>query len=287
MAFPALETLKDKLGIRPHPPAGETGMGAGVACKRCGELHMRMDFEAALDVCASCGHHHRMGARRRLASLLDPDTFVEHDAELMSVDPLGFTGDQAGYVQKLEIARAKTGLNDAMAGGAGLLEGRPVHIAATDSDYMMGSMGSVMGEKLVRLIESAIQRRVPLITISGSGGGARMQEGIFSLMQMAKTSAALALLAKARLPFISVCADCTMGGVWASWAALGDIILAEPEALIGFTGPRVIKTTINAQLPEGFQQAEFLLQHGQIDDIVPRGQLRARLASLLGLLLGA
>ena len=286
MPFKVFDSLKDKLRLRPQPPPGEAGTGAGARCERCGELHMRLDFESRLGVCPACGRHHRMGARRRVETLLDPGTFEEHDAGLSSADPLGFRGGGAGYADKLAAARAKSGLPDAMVAGSGLLEGRGVNLAATDSEFMMGSMGSAMGEKFVRLAEDAIARRRPLVSVSGSGGGARMQEGIFSLMQMAKTSAALALLAKARVPYVSVCADCTMGGVWASWAALGDIILAEPGALIGFTGPRVIKDTINRQLPERFQTAEFLLEHGQVDAIVPRGQLRARLASLLDLLVG-
>lgn len=287
MAFFGFESLKDKLGMRTQPTGAEVGTGAGVKCVACGELLMRLDFDTNQGVCSQCGHHHRIGARRRIACVLDPGSFEEHDAELVSVDALDFGGGSARYTDKLEAALLKTGLNDAMVSGVGRLMNRPVNFAVTDSDYMMGSMGSVMGEKFARLAENAIEHRRALITVSGSGGGARMQEGIFSLMQMAKTSAALAQLADAKLPYISVCCDCTMGGVWASWAALGDVIYAEPRALIGFTGPRVIKTTINAKLPDGFQLSEFLLRHGQVDAIVDRRDLRARLAALLDGLLGA
>ena len=176
---------------------------------------------------------------------------------------------------------------EAVITGVGKLEGRPVAFGVTDSRFIMGSMGSVVGEKLSRLCEHAVRERLPVIFVSGSGGGARMYEGLFSLMQMAKTAAALGKVHEARLPYLSVCTDCTMAGVWASWAALGDVIVAEPKALIGFTGPRVIKTTINAELPEGFQLSEFLLEHGQVDMIVPRAEMRARLASLLGTMVGS
>ena len=173
-----------------------------------------------------------------------------------------------------------------MVSGCGAISERRVAFGVTDSRFLMGSMGSVVGEKITRLIEHAVENGLPLIMVSGSGGGARMYEGLFSLMQMAKTSAALARLHEARLPFISVCTDCTMAGVWASWAALGDIIIAEPKALIGFTGPRVIKTTINCELPEGFQLSEFLMEHGQVDMIIARQDLRQTLVGLLDKLMG-
>jgi Acetyl-CoA carboxylase beta subunit len=175
---------------------------------------------------------------------------------------------------------------DAMAAGTGELKGRRLAFAVTDARFMAGSMGSVVGELFVRLVELAVRERLPLVIFSGSGGGARMYEGLFSLMQMAKTSASLVKLDEAGLPFISVCTQSTMGGVWASWAALGDVILAEPKAQIGFTGPRVIKMTINAELPEGFQSSEFLLKHGQIDQIVHRNDMRDRISSILDKLLG-
>jgi acetyl-CoA carboxylase carboxyl transferase subunit beta len=204
---------------------------------------------------------------------------------LASIDILEFHGIES-YTAKLEKARANTGITDAMVSGTGKLKNREVAFGVTDARFMAGSMGSVVGERFVRLVEAAVVGRLPMIVFSGSGGGARMYEGLFSLMQMAKTSAALTRLDAAGLPFISVCTQRTMGGVWASWAALGDIIIAEPHAEIGFTGPRVIKTTINAALPEGFQLSEFLLEHGQIDLIVHRHDMRDKLSSILDKLLG-
>lgn len=285
MAILEWQGLKSKLGLRPQTEMREIGTGPGVKCEKCGEMLMRVDFEADLRVCSSCDHHHIIGAEERIRITLDHDSFEEMDNDLAALDVLGFKGIE-GYTEKLKKAREKTGNVDAMVSGCGRLKERPVAMGVTDSRFMAGSMGSVVGERFVRLVEKAVERRLPLIIFSGSGGGARMYEGLFSLMQMAKTSAALTRLDEAGLPFLSVCTQSTMGGVWASWAALGDVILAEPMAQIGFTGPRVIKTTINAELPEGFQSSEFLLEHGQIDMIVHRRDMRDRLASLLDKLCG-
>ena len=285
MAILEWQGLKSKLGLRPQTEIREIGTGPGVKCQKCGEMQMRVDFEANLHVCPYCDHHHILGATDRLRIFLDYDTFRETDSELASVDILKFKGIE-DYSVKLENARRKTGLVDAMLSGTGMLKKRAIAVGVTDSRFMAGSMGSVVGERFVRLAEHAIEGKMPMIVFSGSGGGARMYEGLFSLMQMAKTSAALVKLDEAGLPFISICTQSTMGGVWASWAALGDVILAEPKAQIGFTGPRVIKTTINAELPKGFQSSEFLLEHGQIDLIVHRHELRDKVANILDKLLG-
>jgi acetyl-CoA carboxylase, carboxyl transferase, beta subunit len=285
MALLEWQGLKSKLGLRPQTEIREIGTGPGVKCEKCNEMMMRVDFDANLNVCPLCDHHHILGAADRIRVTLDYNTFEEIDADLAAVDILQFKGIE-NYTAKLETARKKTHTLDAMVSGIGKLKDRPVAFGVTDARFMAGSMGSVVGEKFVRLADAAIDRHAPMIMFSGSGGGARMYEGLFSLMQMAKTSAALAKLDKAGLPFISVCTQSTMGGVWASWAALGDIILAEPKAQIGFTGPRVIKTTINAELPTGFQSAEFLLKHGQVDRIVHRHDMRDALASLLAKLMG-
>ncbi|MDR1518659.1 MAG: acetyl-CoA carboxylase, carboxyltransferase subunit beta [Planctomycetota bacterium] len=276
--------LKSKLGLR-HPTE-RLGLGAGAKCEKCGEMLMRVDFEANLRVCGKCNHHHVLGARERIRVTLDYDSFEELDGGLMAIDDILEPGGGGNYAAKLAKARSATGLSDAMLSGLGRLKGRRIAIGATDFHFMAGSMGSVVGERFVRLIEKAVELRAPFVVFSGSGGGARMFEGLFSLMQMAKTSAAVNLLDQAGLPFISVCTEKTMGGVWASWAALGDIIIAEPGAQIGFTGNRVIKNTVNAELPAGFQSSEFLLEHGQIDMIVQRRNLRDRLASLLDKLMG-
>jgi acetyl-CoA carboxylase carboxyl transferase subunit beta len=284
MALFGWEGLK-KLGLRPQTPNVEAGTGPATKCESCGEILLKKTLENNLWVCPSCDHHHRITAWERVQVTLDEDSFEENDANLASVDPLDFRGAKS-YKNKLEEAFKATGMISAMVGGVGQLRGRDVAFGVTDSRFIMGSMGSVVGEKIARLAERAIDRRLPLIMVSGSGGGARMYEGLFSLMQMAKTSAAIGRLGDAGLPFISVCTDCTMAGVWASWAALGDIIIAEPRALIGFTGPRVIKTTINCELPEGFQLSEFLLAHGQVDMIVHRYELRDRIAAAFDIMLG-
>lgn len=285
MAILEWQGLKEKLGLRPQTEIREIGTGPGVKCEACGDVMMRVDFESNLNVCTYCDHHHIIGALDRIRVTLDYNSFKALDEDLAAIDLLQFNGLES-YTTKLEKARKVTGITDAMVSGLGRLKSRPVAFGVTDSRFMAGSMGSVVGERFVRLIEAAIEKRLPLIVFSGSGGGARMYEGLFSLMQMAKTSAALTRLDEARLPFISVSTHSTMGGVWASWAALGDINIAEPHARIGFTGPRVIKTTINAELPAGFQSAEFLLEHGQIDMIVHRRDMRDKLTVLLDKLLG-
>lgn len=266
-------------------PSNEEGTGAGAKCLGCGELLAKMMLETNLNVCASCGHHHKLSAPARLKQLLDSDTFNEHDADLASRDILDFKAAKR-YTDKLAEAQKNTNLLSAILTGTGKLVGRTIAIGVSDGRFIMGSMGSVVGEKITRLAEYALAEKIPLLLVSGSGGGARMYEGLYSLMQMAKTSAALGKLHQAGIPYLSLVTDSTMAGIWASWASLGDVIIAEPKALVGFTGPRVIKTTINAELPEGFQRSEFLLQHGQLDMIVPRDQLRTRLASILNLLCG-
>ena len=280
-----LDGLK-KLGTRNQPDPAESGTGPATKCERqsCGELLMKKTLKDNLYVCPVCGYHHRLSAHNRIEITLDQDSFVEMDSDLASVDPLNFTGAKS-YTDKLVQSIKDTKMLSAMLSGTGTIDGITTAFGVTDSDFIMGSMDSVVGEKFTRLTEYAIKHGLPLVTVSGSGGGARMYEGLYSLMQMAKTSAALGKLKDAGLPYISVVADATMAGVWASWAALGDIILAEPEALVGFTGARVIKTTINCELPDGFQLSEFLLEHGQIDNIVHRRDLRNTLASLLNLMM--
>lgn len=285
MAIFEWQGLKSKLGLRPQTEFREIGSGPGAKCEHCGEVLMRVDFEANLHVCPFCDHHHILGAADRVKATLDYNTFEPVGEDLAARDMLDFKGVES-YTVKLDKARRATRMIDAMLAGTGLLKGRRIAFGATDARFMAGSMGSVVGELFVRLAELAVREHVALVVVSGSGGGARMYEGLFSLMQMAKTSAALVKLDRAGLPFISVCTQSTMGGVWASWAALGDVIIAEPRAQIGFTGPRVIKMTINSELPEGFQSSEFLLKHGQIDMIVHRNQMRDRLAGILDKLLG-
>ncbi|MCX7935126.1 MAG: acetyl-CoA carboxylase carboxyl transferase subunit beta, partial [Planctomycetota bacterium] len=230
MALFGWENLK-KLGTRPQPPHTEVGTGPATKCEKCGEILIKKILEDNLGVCphAKCGHHHRISARRRIEITLDPDSFQEMDAALATRDILDFRGPKT-YMDKLREAQAETGLVEAAVTGIGRLASRPVAFGVTDSGFIMGSMGSVVGEKITRLCERALAERLPLILVSGSGGGARMYEGLFSLMQMAKTAAALGRLREAGVPFISVCTDCTMAGVWASWASLGDIIIAEPQA---------------------------------------------------------
>jgi acetyl-CoA carboxylase carboxyl transferase subunit beta len=230
-------------------------------------------------VCLKCEHHFSIGARERLDQLLDGESFVEHDADMTSVDILKFTG-QASYRDRLRNYQEKTGLKDAVVTGRGKLEGMPVAIGVMDFSFIAGTLGSVVGEKLTRLIESATADRLPVIIVSASGG-ARMYEGVISLMQMAKTCGALALHAQARLPYLSVMTHPTTGGVSASFATIGDVNLAEPKAMIGFAGPRVIRETTHQDLPAGFQTAEFLEEHGLIDMIVARKKMRETLACLL------
>ena len=250
--------------------------GLWAKCPRCKNLIYQKELERNLQVCPKCGYHHRLSATDRIAVTLDPGSFVEFDAGLTSVDPLGFTD----YPEKLEEARRRTGRAEAAFTGMGALDGFRTIVAALDFFFMGGSMGSVVGEKVARAAERALEQRLPLIIFSASGG-ARMQEGALSLMQLAKTSAAVARLHAERLPYISVMCDPTTGGVTASFAFLGDVILAEPGALIGFAGRRVIEQTIGRRLPEDFQTAEFCREHGLIDMIVPRDQLQPQLSRLL------
>ena len=253
--------------------------GLWTKCEQCRNIIWKKDLEDNHNVCPRCGGHFRLGARPRLALLLDEGRYQELDAGLTSTDPLRFS-DTKAYSRRLEAARAATGLNDAVITALGKLEGRSVVVCAMEYGFIGGSMGAVVGEKITRAIEIAASRRQPLIIISASGG-ARMMEGAVSLMQMGKIAAALARLDEAGVPFISVLTDPTTGGVTASYAMLGDINLAEPGALVGFAGPRVIEQTIRQKLPEGFQRSEFLLEHGMLDAIVERKQLRATLIRML------
>jgi acetyl-CoA carboxylase carboxyl transferase subunit beta len=247
-------------------------------CAQCGEILYRARLEQNLFVCPECGYHNRIGAEEYIRLLLD-DEYEEHAGNLRSADPLGFI-DLKPYPQRLEAAERKSGGGDAVRAVSGKLDDIPVCLAVMDFDFIGGSMGSVVGEKIARLGRHALEHRMPYIIVSASGG-ARMMEGILSLMQMAKTSAVLAQLHEAGLPYISVLTDPTTGGVTASFAMLGDVQIAEPNALIGFAGPRVIEQTIKQELPAGFQRSEFLLEHGMIDHIVDRRELKAQIARLL------
>jgi acetyl-CoA carboxylase carboxyl transferase subunit beta len=255
---------------------------AWTKCPSCDAQVFNRQLERSQRVCPSCGHHFRMSVGERIDLLLDPGTFEERDAGLESVDRLGFHDDRA-YPHRLEASRIKTGLRDAVVWGVGAVEGQRVAIGIFDFRFMGGSMGSVVGEKLARCFETALLERIPAVVVSASGG-ARMQEGTLSLMQLAKTTAPLGRLDAAGIPFIAILTDPTTGGVLASFASLGDVILAEPRALIGFAGARVASDTVGEELPEGFQTAEFLLAHGFVDAVVPRSELRATLARLLRLL---
>jgi acetyl-CoA carboxylase carboxyl transferase subunit beta len=257
--------------------------GIFVKCTECDAALYRRELEESLQVCPHCNYHFRIGARERLRLLFDDGKFEELDGEVISIDPLGFV-DSKPYSERLELARSSSGLPEAIINGRGTIADHPVLAAAMDMSFIGGSMGSAVGEKVTRLIERALEEHSAVIIFSASGG-ARMQEGTLSLMQMAKISAALATLDEARLPFISVLTDPTTGGVTASFAMLGDVIIAEPKALIGFAGPRVIEQTIRQKLPKDFQRSEFLLDHGMIDDIVDRRELRDYLAKLLNFMM--
>lgn len=256
--------------------------GMWIKCKECGEMIYKKDWENNLKVCPECNYHFRLNIQERIAIVLDKDSFVEDDVDIKPIDFLNFT-DSKRYKNRLSEYQKKTGLEDAVVTGTGTIDGHKIVICILEFNFMGGSMGSVVGEKITRAIEKAISSRLPLIIISSSGG-ARMQEGIISLMQMAKTSSAIARLNTAAGLFISVLTDPTTGGVIASFASLGDIIIAEPKALIGFAGPRVIEQTINQQLPKEFQRAEFLLEHGLIDMVVSRKELKNTLKQLLEML---
>ena len=264
-------------------PASKVPEGLWVKCEGCRETLYRKELERSLFVCPRCGHHHRVSARTRLGQLFDGASWKEAFGTIFSTDPLEFV-DSKPYAQRLRDLREKGVRWDALLVGAGRLSGIKVVIGAMEYSFMGGSMGSAVGEKLTRAIERCVKGRLPLIVISCSGG-ARMQEGILSLMQMAKISAALARMHAARLPYISVLTDPTTGGVTASYAMLGDLNIGEPGALIGFAGPRVIEQTIRQKLPEGFQRAEFLLEHGMLDLVVPRQELKETLARCLSHLL--
>lgn len=264
-------------------PRRKVPEGLWEKCGSCGAILYQAELERNLDVCPKCGHHMRIGARRRIDALLDDtEERIEIAPDLEPQDLLKFK-DSKRYRDRLGAAQKRTGEKDALVVMRGRLKGRDIVVAAFEFRFMGGSMGSVVGERFVRGVEMCIAERLPLVCFSASGG-ARMQEALISLMQMAKTSAALADLSRARSPFISVLTDPTMGGVSASLAFLGDIIIAEPKALIGFAGPRVIEQTVREKLPAGFQRSEFLLEHGAIDMIVDRRDMRDRLANLLGIL---
>lgn len=258
--------------------ASDMMVGKWIKCDNCKEILYKEDVRANYSVCPNCGKHFRLSSRRRIAQIIDEDTFEELNADLHTTDPIKFEG----YLQKIKSLEEKTKIKEAVRTGIGKINGIIVAIGVMDANFMMGSMGEVVGEKITRLIETAIEKHLPVILFCASGG-ARMQEGMVSLMQMAKTSAALSKLNKAGLLYISVFTDPTTGGVTASFASLGDVILAEPGALIGFAGPRVIEQTINQKLPEGFQRAEFLLEHGFVDRIVERKDMKNELFNILKL----
>ena len=280
------------------PPTGQTSSAnqakpnmlptgnLAVKCPRCREMLVARDWEKNLKVCPRCSYHFKLTAQERIELLVDADSFVETDADIISIDPLNFvsrTKDEVqSYAKKLSDERNKVELNEAVVSGHAAIDGMPLAIAVMDFRYIGGSMGSVVGEKITRTIEFGIQQRMPVLICSASGG-ARMHEGLYSLMQMAKTSAALAKLAEAKLPYFSLLTDPTTGGVTASFAMLGDVTLAEPGALVCFAGPRVIENFMHVKLPEGAVTAEFVLQHGMIDAVVHRRDLRQKLAQLLRL----
>ena len=270
--------------IQQTDPASRKGIPEGlwVKCPACESVLYRTDVEANLHVCPKCDHHMRIGARERLDALLDAEGRYELGQEIVPVDALKFK-DTKKYPDRIKDAMESTGETDAMVVMGGSIHTVPVVVACFEFAFMGGSMGSVVGERFVRGAQSALEQKVPFICVSATGG-ARMQESLMSLMQMAKTTAMLNKLSEAKLPFISVLTDPTMGGVSASFAFLGDVVIAEPKALIGFAGPRVIEQTVREKLPEGFQRAEFLLQKGAIDMIVDRRQMRTEIAQLLALL---
>jgi acetyl-CoA carboxylase carboxyl transferase subunit beta len=272
---------RDKSTDPPKPDDGEKRVrteGLWLKCENCRQIIWKKDLEANLNVCSKCGTHFRIDAAARLAMLFD-GPYEEHDVSLRSSDPLKFV-DSKPYADRLRTMAESTQLNDALISATGKLDGREVNICAMEVKFIGGSMGCVVGEKITRAIERSMERSTPLIVVSASGG-ARMQEGAISLMQMAKISAALMRLDEARIPYISVLTDPTTGGVTASFAMLGDLNIAEPGALIGFAGPRVIEQTIRQKLPEGFQRSEFLLKHGMLDAVMPRAEMKAYISTAL------
>lgn len=270
---------KDKSSDAAAPPRSKGGEGMWLKCNHCREIVYRKEVDRNNKVCPKCDYHFPISVMERIGLLVDLGTFKEWDAELEAQDPLSFH-DTKSYKDRVKSQQEKTGRKDALVIGEGMIEGRRVVLCVFDFSFMGGSMGSVVGEKLCRAIDRALETKLPVILVTASGG-ARMQEGILSLMQMAKTSLAVAKLGEAKLPFISILADPTFGGVTASVAMLGDVIIAEPKALIGFAGPRVIEQTIKQQLPDQFQRAEFLLEHGMIDMIVERKQLKGTISTLV------
>ncbi len=274
--------FKRSKGRLPSLPKKGIPDGVWVKCKSCGESLFKKELDRNSEICPRCGYHFRMSSDGYVKLLLDEGSWEEHDAGLKSMDPLKFK-DTVKYPDRIAKYTKKSGFNDAIRCFSGTMDGLPVQLAAMDFAFMGGSVGSVVGEKFCRAVSRAIELFSPLVSVSCSGG-MRMQEGIFSLMQMAKVSAALTRLSKSKLPYISVMTDPTTGGTTASYAMSGDINIAEPGALIGFAGPRVIKQTIGQDLPEGFQSSEFVMEHGFMDMIVDRKELKKRLVTLLGLL---
>src|SRR5437762_10856519 len=270
----------DQLSMTTGRPKRGVPEGLWMRCPQCKATLWNKEVESRYRVCPECQYHFYLPARERIQQMLDPESFEEWFTDIAPCDPLGFK-DRIPYAERLKAEQAKTGMNDAAVVGRGYIRGRPVVLGITDFAFMAGSMGSVVGEKLTRAAEEATRRMHPLIFVSGSGGGARMQEGILSLMQMAKVSAALGRYDKAGGLYVSILTNPTMGGVAASFALQGDITLAEPGALVGFAGKRTIWNTVRLELPEGFQTSEFLLKHGFIDRIVPRKDLRMELARII------
>jgi acetyl-CoA carboxylase carboxyl transferase subunit beta len=270
----------NKPRLRSHDRRDDMPEGLWVKCTDCDALVHVFELKQNLHVCQQCGHHFLIDSRERIEMLADPDSFEDTNADLISANPLGFSG----YVEKAAALREKTGLNDAVVSGRLSIHGHRAMIAVMDFKFFAGSMGSVVGEKITRAIETAIAEKRGVIIVSASSG-ARMQEGMLSLMQMAKTCGALARLSEAKLPYISLMTHPTTGGVTASFATIGDINLAEPKCMIGFAGPRVVKETTHQNLPPGFQTAEFMLAHGLVDAIVPRAKMREQLGTLLGFMM--
>ena len=275
--------ISDLFKIRRSQPSKNEQPSHWIKCPECNALMYYKEVKNRFNVCPKCGYHFRIGAKERIEILCDEGSFVEYDANLEPVDPIKFV-DKKSYKKRIEEGKKKTGRASSAISGECTIDGVPAQIVVFDFAFMGGSLGSVEGEKIVRAVQRAIEKEQPLVIVSASGG-ARMQESTFSLMQMSKTCAALAKLSEAGLPYISVLTDPTMGGVSASFAMIGDIIMAEPGALIGFAGQRVIKQTIGADLPEGFQRSEFLLEHGLIDMIVERPDMKKTIADLLRLMM--
>lgn len=278
MVIDKIKKLGPKEPDQKNEKASDMLVGKWVKCNKCKEILYKEELKNNYSICPNCGQYFRLSARRRIKQILDEDTFEEINADMQTNDLLKFEG----YKEKLKALQEKTKIKEAIQTGTGNINGIKVAIGVMDSNFMMGSMGSTVGEKIARLVEKALEKKLPVILFCVSGG-ARMQEGIISLMQMAKTSAAIAKLDEAGILYISVLTDPTTGGVTASFASLGDIILAEPGALIGFAGPRVIEQTIKQKLPEGFQSSEFLLEHGFIDKIVERKDMKNTLYNILKL----